>query len=90
MIKRTITETIYEYDKDGNLLKKTVTETHTEEDNMLNWPSYPTNPCNPNEPYITWCGTSGASPNLATTTNKLNRDDRVTDTTTKAVSSSVE
>jgi hypothetical protein len=30
MTKRTITETVYEYDKDGNLLKKTVTETHEE------------------------------------------------------------
>ena len=31
MIKRDITETIYEYDCDGHLLKKTVTTTHEEE-----------------------------------------------------------
>ena len=35
MIKRDITETVYEYDKEGKLLKKTVTETHEEEDNMI-------------------------------------------------------
>lgn len=72
MIKRTVTETVYEYDKDGNLIKKTITETHTEEDNMFNWPSYQTNPCNPNEPYITLCNTSGAHQGLNTTTTKLN------------------
>ena len=31
MTKRDIIETIYEYDKEGNLLKKTVTETHEKE-----------------------------------------------------------
>ena len=30
MLKRDITETIYEYDKEGKLVKKTVTETHEE------------------------------------------------------------
>ena len=35
MVKRTVTETIYEYDKQGNLVKKTVTETHEEEDNTI-------------------------------------------------------
>lgn len=40
MIKRDITETVYEYDKEGKLLKKTVTETHEEEDNTItNYPS---------------------------------------------------
>ena len=33
MIKRDITETVYEYDKEGKLLRKVVTETHEEEDN---------------------------------------------------------
>lgn len=33
MIKRDITETTYEYDKEGKLIKKTVVETHEEEDN---------------------------------------------------------
>ena len=36
MVKRTVTETIYEYDKQGNIIKKTVTETHEEEDNTNN------------------------------------------------------
>ena len=90
MIKRTITETIYEYDKDGHLVSKTITETHEEEDSpILNYPSYPylTNPCTP---YNDWwkqptCnnGTDGPNPNLTTTTTcNLNRDDVVTDTTT--------
>jgi hypothetical protein len=37
MIKRDITETVYEYDKEGKLLKKTVTETHEEEDYPPSW-----------------------------------------------------
>ena len=46
MIKRDITETIYEYDKEGKLVKKTVTETHEEEEGTtLTYPYYPlTNP----------------------------------------------
>lgn len=36
MIKRDITETIYEYDKEGKLIKKTVTETHEEDTNVIN------------------------------------------------------
>ena len=31
MIKRDITETVYEYDKEGKLVKKTVIERHEEE-----------------------------------------------------------
>lgn len=64
MIKRDTTETIYEYDKEGKLIKKTVTETHEEEEGtILTYPAYPTNPCNPNtntpsndwwkQPYVT-------------------------------------
>ena len=34
MIKRDIVETIYEYDEKGNLVKKTVTETHEEDTNV--------------------------------------------------------
>ena len=41
MIKRDITETVYEYDKEGKLLKKTVTETHEEENNTITtYPSW--------------------------------------------------
>lgn len=32
MAKRDIVETVYEYDNEGKLLKKTVTETHEEDD----------------------------------------------------------
>lgn len=35
MIKRDIVETVYEYDTEGKLLKKTVTETHEEENNTV-------------------------------------------------------
>ncbi len=34
MIKRDIVETIYEYDKESKLIRKTVTETHEEEDTV--------------------------------------------------------
>ena len=35
MIKRDITETVYEYDKDGKLVRKTITTTHETDDEML-------------------------------------------------------
>lgn len=55
MIKRDITETVYEYDKEGKLVKKTVTETHEEDGTTtVTWP-YTT-------PYWNWpqitCNTS--------------------------------
>ena len=41
MIKRDITETVYEYDKEGKLVKKTVIETHEEENNTVTtYPSF--------------------------------------------------
>lgn len=50
MVKRDIIETTYEYDKEGKLLKKTVIETHEEEENTVT--TYPSwsylngiNPC---------------------------------------------
>ena len=59
MVKRTVTETICEYDKQGNIIKKTVTETHEEEDNtMLTYPSNPLNPC-PNTTPRDWYTTPG-------------------------------
>ena len=47
MIKRDITETIYEYDKEGKPIKKIVTETHEEEEGTtFTYPYYSlTNPC---------------------------------------------
>lgn len=41
MIKRNITETVYEYDKEGKLLKKTVIETNEEEENTISTNSFP-------------------------------------------------
>lgn len=81
MVKRTVTETIYEYDKQGNIIKKTVTETHEEEDNtMLTYPSNPLNPC-PNtapgdwwrQPYV-WTATTTdpATINITTSTKATN------------------
>lgn len=75
MVKRTVTETIYEYDKQGNIIRKTVTETHEEEDNsILTYPSNPLNPCPssmPNDwwrqPYVT-CSTRTTDPATITTT----------------------
>lgn len=43
MVKRTITETVYEYDGDGKVTRKTVTET-TEEDTNIYWPNTITTP----------------------------------------------
>lgn len=58
MIKCDITETVYEYDKEGKLLKKTVTETHEEESNTITtYPSWSIS----NDPY---CG------HLSTTIDK--------------------
>lgn len=37
MVKRTIKETVTEYDKDGNIVRQTVTET-TEDDDTKYWP----------------------------------------------------
>lgn len=57
MIKRTTVETTYEYDKDGNVVRKTVSEV-TEEDTNTYWPHY-TVPTQNNETHtcagnITW------------------------------------
>ena len=35
MIKREIVETVYEYDGEGKLIKKTVTQTKEEEENLV-------------------------------------------------------
>lgn len=81
MIKRDTTETIYEYDKEGKLIKKTVTETHEEEEGtILTYPAYPTNPCGPTndpnknwwkQPYVTW---SNADPLTTTLTQDVSGD----------------
>lgn len=67
MIKRDIVETVYEYDKEGKLVSKTVTETHEEDTNITtntppswwiypsqNWPPYITcNNTKTNGDYVT-------------------------------------
>ena len=49
MIKRDITETIREYDQNGNLVRESIT--HTVEDdsntNTITYPTYPVQPVNP-------------------------------------------
>lgn len=54
MIKRTITETIREYDMDGRLIKETITET-VEDDDTVYYPQYPIYPNQPSAPNP-WCG----------------------------------
>lgn len=44
MIKRDITETIYEYDNEGKLIKKIVTETHEEEEEKIKTSTYQSYP----------------------------------------------
>lgn len=44
MIKRDITETIYEYDNEGKLIRKTVTETHEEEEEKITTSTLSTTP----------------------------------------------
>lgn len=68
MIKRDITETVYEYDKEGKLLKKTVTETHEEEENTIT--TYPS-----------WQYLNG-DPCCVSTTTKCNCNDSLTTVTT--------
>jgi hypothetical protein len=73
MIKRNITETTYEYDKEGKLIKKTIIETHEEENDTVTT-TYPwtylngTSDCTTNKintvPYCnttTTCGDCGDS-----------------------------
>jgi len=43
MVKRTIKETVREYDDSGNLLKETITETK-EDDDTIYFPMYTTTP----------------------------------------------
>lgn len=59
MLKRDITETVYEYDGEGKLVRKTVTETHEEEENKASIFNYQTLPyINNNGPY---CGGAGST-----------------------------
>ena len=67
MIKKDIVETVYEYDKEGKLVKKTVIETHEEEDNTIT--TYPS-----------WSYLNGADPYCSSTSAKHNCDTLTTTT----------
>jgi hypothetical protein len=78
MIKRDIVETIYEYDNEGKLIRKTVTETHEEEEEKVTtstWRTYPnlTIPCldriSTTTPY---CETNSTSDMVTTHTMAMN------------------
>lgn len=85
MIKRDIKETIYEYDDEGKLVKKTVIETHEEEEDKVTTSTYQT------LPYITLNDISGTQAIPCRDTVSLDRNDSITatndlisNTTTKA------
>lgn len=57
MIKRTITETIEEYDTNGNLIRKITTKTEEEDKNYPTPPIITTYPWIPVQPLTTTCST---------------------------------
>lgn len=76
MTKRTVTETVYEYDKNGNLIKKTVIETH-EEDYPTSTPSLTTTDWWKQ----TYVSTSPSDSISTTTATKLNSNNCAVETT---------
>ena len=76
MIKRDITETIYEYDKEGKLVRKTVTETHEEENNTVT--TYPS--------FSQLNGLSGIEAIPCTLTDKIRYSDNNSTLATKSTS----
>jgi len=62
MTKRTIKETIREFDKDGKVIRETIPET-VEDDDTTYYPVY-TNPPSPGTPYINPYTTTPAAPIL--------------------------
>ena len=93
MIKRDITETIYEYDKEGKLVKKTVTEKHETVEDTVKLGDIITNPCTPRiEPYdwkkhqitcdqIQGVYLSGVDTNVATSTTIMPNNIKTTNGT---------
>ena len=74
MIKRDVKETICEYDNEGKLIKKTVIETHEEEEDKIVTSTYQTHP------YITLNDLSGAQAIPCRDTVSLYRNDSITAT----------
>ncbi len=69
MIKRTVKETVTEYDKDGNIVKQTVTETVEDDDTQYlpyNAAPLTTVPCAPSP----WWGDDHLTVNYATNSGK--------------------
>lgn len=68
MIKRTTTETVYEYDNEGKVIRKVVTET-SEEDTNVYWPNTVTTPLYSNPTYcseaITASNANGTASNAS-------------------------
>lgn len=80
MIKRDIVETVYEYDKEGKLVSKTVTETHEEDTNITtntppSWWTYDTSQNWP--PYIT-CTNSNTNDYVTKNTITMAANDKTT------------
>ena len=74
MIKRDIKETICEYDNEGKLVKKTIIETHEEEEDKITTSTYQTHP------YITLNDLSGVQAIPCRDTVSLDRNDSITAT----------
>lgn len=79
MIKRDIVETVYEYDKEGKLVSKTVTETHEEDTNITTNtpPSWWTYPSQNWPPYIT-CTNSKTNDDITKYEITMTASDRTT------------
>lgn len=93
MIKRNITETIYEYDKEGVLVKKTVTETHEEDDETRYPQTITTWPPNVTVTPLTNKGPQDLTPHLndyyytqayGTDRNTISQSDKISVSTTTA------
>lgn len=70
MVKRTITETVYEYDGDGKVTRKTVTET-TEEDTNIYWPNTITTPFYQDPIYCTLQSSAGNTTERTMETSRM-------------------
>lgn len=72
MIKRDIKETICEYDNEGKLLKKTIIETHEEEEDKITTSTYQT------YPHINLNDLTGVQAIPCKDKVSINRDDSIT------------
>lgn len=69
MTKRTIRETVKEFDEKGNVIRETVTET-TEDDDTVYYPYYAPTPYTPiNTPTLWWNVPEATTANASTVQN---------------------